>query len=139
MKTKSVSEFTSFNSRIPVSFVSSSLGILLALVILAGLSASAQATQCEEVEFDQHTGFPFTAFTALSTQTSGATIFYTIGTLSCPADPTHTGGTQTGNTQIYSIPIGCPVGAKRYIKALAYKAGMTDSIIICFEVDNTGG
>jgi hypothetical protein len=131
MKTKSVSEFTSFNSRIPVSFVSSSLGLLLALVVLAGFGASAQAKQCSEVEFDQYTGYPATAFTALSTLTSGATIYYTIGTLGCPADPTH-------SSQVYSTPIGCPVGQRRYIKAFAAHAGMIDSIIICFEVDNTG-
>jgi hypothetical protein len=131
MKTKSVSECTSFNSRIPVRFVSSSLGLLLALVILAGFGASAQATQCEPVEFDQLTGYPVTAFVALSTATSGATIKYTVGTLGCPADP-------TSGSQTYTTPIGCPVGQKRYIKAYATKVGMTDSIIDCFEVDNTG-
>lgn len=99
-------------------------------MILAVFSSAAQATQCEPVDFDELTHFPSTAFTALTSATSGATIYYTVGQYQCPADPTH-------SSQVYSTPIGCPPGEKRFIKAFAAKAGMTDSLIGCYEVDNT--
>jgi RHS repeat-associated protein len=75
----------------------------------------------------------------MSTGTEGATIFYTMGTIQYPPSPTHNGATPTGNTQVYSSPVTVSNGMKRYFRAIAYKAGMTDSEESWYEVDNTGG
>jgi hypothetical protein len=60
----------------------------------------------------------------MSTPSSGATIFYTVGTVAYPADPTHNGSTATNGTLTYSgSPIEVINGRHRWFKALAYKAG----------------
>src|SRR5205814_3046451 len=74
----------------------------------------------------------------MSTPTSGATIFYTLGTVGYPADPTHNGSTATNGTMTYSgSPMGINNGQHRWFKALAYKDGMIDSAVNSYEVDNS--
>jgi hypothetical protein len=68
-----------------------------------------------------------------------ATIFFTMGTTGYAADPTHSGSTPTGGTYTYpGTPLNVATGMKLYIKALAYKAGMTDSVVTSFLADNSG-
>jgi len=108
---------------------------LLALVVFP--SSSALATQVDDVEFAESGHYPHTIFVTLSSTTSGATIFYTIGQYWYADDPTHNGSTPI-NCQVYFTPIGVPAGTRRFIKAVAYKSGMTDSNVTLYEVDNTG-
>ena len=73
----------------------------------------------------------------MSTATAGATIFYTVGNSTPPA-PTHTGSTPTGSTLVYSGPINVDWQVYEEFKAIAYKAGMTDSNVTSFVADNRG-
>jgi RHS repeat-associated protein len=73
---------------------------------------------------------------SMSCATSGATIFYKIGN-TAPANPTHTGLTPTNGTLKYTSPVGVNAGQHKYIKAIAYKSGMTDSVITDFDADNS--
>ena len=123
----------------PVSIVARPIVAFLTLVTLIVFpSSSAFATQVDPVDFSEDGSYPSTVFVSLSTTTSGATIFYIVGQYTYPADPTHNGSTPI-NCQVYNgTPIGVPNGTRRFIKALAYKDGMTDSIVTSYEVDNTG-
>lgn len=122
----------SLSSRGLIRFVPSSIGILLAiLVFVAFPSSSAFATQCEEVEFNE-TGncCIHNIYVSLSTGTSGATIFVTYSQWGTPATPTHNGSTPTGTTSTWVGPnFVVPPGGRLYIKAIAYKAGFTDSVV----------
>lgn len=124
-------------SHVSVGFVLRRAVALLALLALVVFpSSSALATQVDDVEFSE-SGNPNTVFVTLSSGTSGATIFYTVGQYWFAADPIHNGSTPI-NCQVYYTPIGVPVGQRRYIKAVAYKSGMTDSNITIYVADNTG-
>jgi hypothetical protein len=80
------------------------------------------------VEFTETGHFPNAIQVSMSTGTEGATIFYTMGTLQYSTAPTHdANGNATGNTQRYTGPVTVSNGMKRYFRAIAYKAGMTDS------------
>jgi hypothetical protein len=130
----------SLSARGLIRFVPSSIGILLAvLVFVAFPSSSARATQCDVVEFEE-TGYCciHNIYVSLSTATSGATIFVTWRTDYAPAvDPTHNGSTPTGQTSTWVGPqFNVPPGGRLYIKALAYKAGFTDSVITEYSVEN---
>jgi RHS repeat-associated protein len=74
----------------------------------------------------------------LSTDTPGTTIFYTISDTPQAANPTHDGPTPTGGTFAYTGPITVGPGATRWFKAMGYKAGMSDSILTEYGVDNSG-
>jgi RHS repeat-associated protein len=71
----------------------------------------------------------------MSTTTTGATIFYTNDGTS----PTHSGGTATGTTHIYTTTVTVPNCVDSPFSALAYKAGMTDSIVTNYDADYTNG
>ena len=130
----------SLRSRGVIRFVPSSIGILLAvLAFVAFPSASALADQCAVVEYEE-TGYccAHPIYVSLSTATSGATIFVTWRTDTAPAPtPTHNGSTPTGQTSIWVGPyFQVPPGGRLYIKALAYKAGFTDSAVTEYTVEN---
>ena len=129
----------SLSARGLIRFVPSSIGILLAvLVFVAFPSSSARATQCDVVEFEE-TGecCRDNIYVSLSTATSGATIFVTWNTTYPPANPTHNGSTPTGTTSTWVGPqFVVPPGGRLYIKALAYKAGFTDSAVTEYSVEN---
>jgi RHS repeat-associated protein len=93
--------------------------------------------QCAPVTFSTTGRYPNTMKVTLSTTTSGATIFYTVKNIGTNVPPTHSGGTATGGTLIYSSPVNVVAGADKIFQAVAYKAGMTDSVITQFEADNT--
>jgi hypothetical protein len=122
-----------------IRFVPSSIGILLAiLAFVAFPSSSARADQCAVVEF-QETGncCIHNIYVSLSTATSGATIFVTSSTTYMPADPTHNGSTPTGTTSTWVGPnFVVPPGGRLDIKAIAYKAGFTDSAVTEYLVEN---
>lgn len=126
MKTESLS------SRGLIRFVPSSIGILLALLVFVAFpSSSALADQCAVVEFHE-TGYCclHNIYVSLSTATSGATIFVTSSTTYPPADPTHNGSTPTGTTSTWVGPNFVVTPDHRlHIKAIAYKAGFTDSVV----------
>lgn len=110
---------------------------MLALITVP--ATSAQAQQVDNVEFTESDHYPHTVWLTLSTTTPGATIFYRTNGLACPADPTHSGSTPTNGTNVYTgSPIPVAAGSVRFVKAVAYKAGMTDSIILCYQADNSG-
>ena len=130
----------SLSARGLIRFVPSSIGILLAvLVFVAFPSSSARATQCDVVEFEE-TGLccKHNIYVSLSTATSGATIFVTSSTTYPPADPTHdSSGNPTGTTSIWVGPnFVVPPGGRLEIKAIAYKAGFTDSAVTDYLVEN---
>jgi hypothetical protein len=129
----------SLSSRGLIRFVPSSIGILLAvLAFVAFPSSSARATQCDVVEFEE-TGYccRHNIYVSLSTATSGATIFVTWNSTYSPADPTHNGSTPTGTTSTWVGPnFVVPPGGRLEIKAIAYKAGFTDSAVTDYLVEN---
>lgn len=140
MKNSSVSRLAFVSPRALIGFCS--IGALSVLLVFSGLlspSAWAQGSQCSQVEFDDSGHYPNNIYVTLSSATSGVTIFYRIAQYDFPADPTHNGSSATGGTQIYNGgTIVAPPGQNRYLKAVAYKAGMTDSIITSHVVENTG-
>ena len=110
---------------------------VLALIVCAPSSAHAQ--QCDTVQFTENgNGYPQTIYVYATTTTSGATIFATMGNHYIPANPTHNGGTPTGSTFICGGTFAVFAGDHKWFKAIAYKAGMTDSPIEIYEVDNSG-
>jgi len=129
----------SLSSRGLIRFVPSSIGILLAvLVFVAFPSSSARATQCDVVEFEE-TGecCRDNIYVSLSTATSGATIFVTWSQWAPPGNPTHNGSTPTGTTSTWVGPnFVVPPGGRLDIKAIAYKAGFTDSVVTEYLVEN---
>ena len=129
----------SLRTRGLIRFVPSSIGILLdVLVFVAFPSSSARATQCDVVEFEE-TGLccRHNIYVSLSTATSGATIFVTWNSTYSPADPTHNGSTPTGTTSTWVGPnFVVPPGGRLDIKAIAYKAGFTDSAVTEDLVEN---
>jgi hypothetical protein len=129
----------SLSARGLIRFVPSSICILLAVLAFIALpSSSARATQCDVVEFEE-TGYCCrdNIYVSLSTATSGATIFVTWNTYFSPANPTHNGSTPTGTTSTWVGPqFVVPPGGRLYIKALAYKAGFTDSAVTEYSVEN---
>jgi RHS repeat-associated protein len=95
--------------------------------------------QCAPVTFRTNGGGTTTLKVTLSTTTTGATIFYTVSSLDF-VTPTHNGGTVTGTTKIYTgTAISVATGAEKFIEAVAYKSGMSDSIFTEFDADNTAG
>lgn len=130
----------SLSARGLIGFAPSSIGILLALLVFVAFpSSSALATQCEEVYYEE-TGFtPNTIQVTLNTDTSGATIFVRYSYVAPPPNPTHNGSQGTNGTGAWQggyFPVY--YGQRLYIKALAYKAGFTDSAITEYWVDNSG-
>jgi hypothetical protein len=129
----------SFSSRGFIRFVPSTMGILLAvLAFVAFPSSSARADQCAVVEYEE-TGYCciHNIYVSLSTATPGATIFVTWRTDFAPGNPTHNGSTPTGATSTWVGPqFQVPPGGRLYIKALAYKAGFTDSAVTEYFVEN---
>jgi hypothetical protein len=100
-------------------------------VFVAFPSSSARADQCAAVEFHE-TGncCIHNIYVSLSTATSGATIFVTSSTTYPPPDPTHNGSTPTGQTSVWVGPNYVVTPNNRlHIKAIAYKAGFTDSVV----------
>lgn len=130
----------SLSARGLIGFAPSSIGILLALLVFVAFpSSSALATQCEEVYFEETGYTPNTIYVSLSTGTSGATIFVKWSKWAPPGNPTHSGSTPTNGTSTWVGPyFVVPYGERLYIKALAYKAGFTDSIVTEHWVDNSG-
>lgn len=116
------------------------LAPLMAVVaFIAYASSSALAQQCEPVEFTENGNqYPQTIYVYANTPTTGATIFATMGNYFIPADPTHNGGTPTGTTFICGGTFAVFSGQHKWFKALAYKAGLADSAIEIYEVDNSG-
>jgi RHS repeat-associated protein len=74
---------------------------------------------------------------SMSTATAGATIFYTESN-STPATPMHNGATPIAPTQVYNGPVNVPYPQTQNFKAIAYKAGMGDSVETQFTADNSG-
>ncbi|HEV2842974.1 MAG TPA: hypothetical protein VGW39_16755 [Chthoniobacterales bacterium] len=109
---------------------------VVALIVYA--SSSALATQCEVAEFNENGAhYPQTIYVYVTTATPGATIFATVGNHFIPQNPTHNGATPTGTTFICGGTFAVFAGDYKYIKAIVYKAGMTDSAQTEYYVDNT--
>jgi Fn3 domain-containing protein len=81
--------------------------------------------------------YPSDMFVSMHSDTIDAIIFYTVANSTPPA-PTHTGSTPTGSTLVYSGPISVDWQVYEEFKAIAYKAGMTDSNATSFVADNRG-
>lgn len=113
---------------------------LVAVVALIAFAfSSALATQCEPVEFEEdgHT-YPQTIYVFATTPTSGATILATMGNHFIPANPTHGANcSPTGTTFICGGTFAVFAGDYKWFKAIACKAGMTDSAMTFYSVDNT--
>ena len=121
----------------------SSLVALVATIILTSFPpSSARADQVASVDISDDSPHPGHATITMSTATSGATIFYTVSHFSSPPDPTHTGTTPgPGTTKYYNawtVPYMAGINSVWYIKAIAYKAGLTDSDVSFDYCDNTG-
>ena len=107
---------------------------IAAVALMAFASSSALAQQCEAVNFTEDGNPPNTIYVYATTATSGATIFATMGNHYIPADPTHNGGTPTGSTFICGGTFTVFSGDNKWFKAIAYKAGMSDSDINLYNV-----
>lgn len=140
MKSEIVSQLISRQSAHTIRGTRGPVAAFIAAVValIAFASSSALAQQCEPVEFTEDGGYPYTTYVYATTATSGATIFATMGNHYIPADPTHNGGTPTGSTFICGGTFAVFVGDHKWFKAIAYKAGMTDSVLNTYEVDNSG-
>jgi hypothetical protein len=112
--------------------------LVAVFALITCAASSALATQCEPVDFTDNGNYPNTVYVYATTATSGATIFATMGNYYIPADPTHNGGTPTGSTFICGGTFAVFPGDHKWFKAIAYKAGMTDSVLNIYEVDNSG-
>jgi hypothetical protein len=112
---------------------------LTAMALILFPTSSVLADQVELPEFTETGHHPNTIYVSISTPTSGATIFYTrtLWPSYPPPDPVHNGSTPT-NCQVYYGPLGVGNGQYAFFKAVAYKAGMTDSYVEYYEVDNRG-
>ena len=75
----------------------------------------------------------------MRTDTPGATIFYRVSNMyQNLGNPTHdNNGNGTNDTATYSGPLSVAAEQVRYFRAVAYKAGMTDSAMNEVMVDNT--
>ena len=73
---------------------------------------------------------------SITCATSGATIFYTLSTGG--TNPTHSGATPLGSTLVYSGAFNTGTGTK-IVRAIGYKAGMTDSAIASGFYEPGGG
>lgn len=111
---------------------------LTALALIVFPTSSVLADDVEPLEFTQIGHHPNTIFLAISTPTSGATIFYTRSLYPYypPPYPVHNGSTPV-NCQVYYGPLGVGNGQYAFFMAVAYKAGMTDAGDYG-DVDNTG-
>jgi hypothetical protein len=139
MKKEMVSQSTSQESARKMRGARRPVATFLAVfALMACASSSALATQCEPAEFTESGGYPSTAYIYVTTATPGATIFATVGNHFVPADPTHSGGMPTGSTFICGGTFAVFVGDYKHVKCVVYKAGMTDSIMTSYELDNTG-
>ena len=140
MKNEIVSELTSQQSAHTIRGTRWPMATFIAAVaLMIFASSSALAQQCEPVDFTENgNSYPQTIYVYATTATSGATIFATMGNHYIPADPTHNGGTPTGSTFICGGTFAVFAGDHKWFKAIAYKAGMTDSVLNIYEVDNSG-
>ena len=140
MKNEIVSQSNSHQSPRTMRGTRGPVATLMAVVaLIAFASSSAFAQQCEPVDFAESGNFPNTIYVTLTTGTSGATIFATVGNSGViPGNPTHNGGTPTGSTFICTAPIVVLVHQHKWIKAIAYRSDLTDSDVALYEVDNTG-
>jgi len=139
MKKEIVSQSTSQTSARKMRGARRPVAILMGVIaLIVYASSSALATQCEPAEFSESGGFPSTAYIYVTTATPGATIFVTVGNHFIPLNPTHSGGTATGTTFICGGTIAVFVGDYKHVKAIVYKAGMTDSAMTSYDLDNTG-
>ncbi len=114
------------------------MAFLAVFAFIAYASSSALASPCEPAEFEESGVYPSTVYVYVTTATPGATIFATVGNHFIPSNPTHSGSSPTGTTFICGGTFAVFVGDYKHIKAVVYKAGMTDSAVTYYAVDNTG-
>jgi hypothetical protein len=139
MKKEIVSQSTSQESARKMRGARRPVATLMAVfALIACASSSAFATQCEPAEFSESGGFPSTAYIYVTTATPGAIIFATVGNHFIPLDPTHSGSHETGTTFRCGGTFAVFVGDYKHVKCIVYKAGMTDSVMTSYDLDNTG-
>jgi hypothetical protein len=112
--------------------------LMVVFALIACASSFALAKQCQPAEFSESGGFPSTAYIYVTTATPGATIFATVGNHFIPVDPTHSGSSPINPTFICGGTFAVFVGDSKYVKCIVYKAGMTDSVMTSYALDNTG-
>jgi hypothetical protein len=139
MKKEIVSQSTSQKSASKMRGALQPVATLMAVFALVACAASsALATQCEPCEFSESGGFPSTAYIYVTTATPGATMFATVGNHFIPVNPVHSGGSSTSPTFICGGTFAVFVGDYKHVKCVVYKAGMTDSAMTSYDLDNTG-
>jgi RHS repeat-associated protein len=91
------------------------------------------------VELTEENGSQQSIRVSMTTETTGAIIFFTASTTQYPPPaPTHNGAVAGQGTQIYQTPYVVPYGSRRYFRAIAYRAGMIDSVMTELAVENGG-
>jgi hypothetical protein len=85
--------------------------------------------------FSTSGGAPASKYLSMYCQTAQATIFYTVSKTGY-VTPTHSGGSPTGSTLIYTGPVLVMVNEEKYFSALGYKSGMSDSAVAKIFVTN---
>ena len=140
MKKEIVSQSTSQESARKMRRARRPVATLMAVfALIAWASSSARATQCEPAEFSESGGFPSTAYIYVTTATPGAIIFATVGNHFVPVNPTHdSSGHEISPTFRCGGTFAVFVGDYKHVKCIVYKAGMTDSVMTEYELDNTG-
>lgn len=73
----------------------------------------------------------------ITCSTAGATIFYTVS--AGGTAPSHSGGTPTGSTHVYTGPFSTGSGTQKIVEALGYHAGLSDSVVNSATYQSGGG
>lgn len=140
MKKEIVSQSTSQKSARKMRGARRPMATLIAVfALIACASSSAFATQCEPAEFNESgDSYPHVIYIYVTTATPGAIIFATVGNHFIPLDPTHSGSHETGTTFRCGGTFAVFAGDYKHIKCIVYKAGMTDSAMTTYDLDNSG-
>jgi hypothetical protein len=75
---------------------------------------------------------------SITCATAGATIFYTLSN-SPGTTPLHSGATPQGSTLVYSGAFSVSGNSNKTVKALGYKAGLTDSAVAAASYNGQAG
>ncbi len=93
-----------------------------------GTATATPGTQVATPVISPFSGSDQPVSVSITCATAGATIFYTVAN-SPGTTPIHSGATPQGSTLVYHSAFSVSGSANKVVKALGYKAGLTDSAI----------
>ena len=144
MKIRSVFLSAFSTPRALVGFSLGATGVLLAIFAFLALPSTARAdAPCTDVEFTETSGENYGDTYVQMHSVTLCTIYYTVGSITWPANPTHSSAVYNPTNDPNYEGLLVSSGQKRFYKAFAHRTKFTphdwDSPNITFyEVDNTG-